>query len=64
MTVLNFPTVHNFLICPKCDKSSWLIIWPKDKELEWYIECWGCGQQYMQGLVTGLPAPKVKEIRK
>lgn len=52
-TVLDFPAVHEFLLCPKCDNSSWHMCWPKDKCLEWYVECCGCGQQYMQGLVTG-----------
>jgi len=59
--VLNFPEVHNFLLCPKCDNSSWFICWPKDKDLEWYIECYTCGQQYDQGLITGLPTKLEKE---
>ncbi len=56
--VIDFPKVHNFLLCPKCNNSHWLIIWPKDKEIEWYIECCECGQQYKQGLVTGTSVVK------
>jgi len=58
MSVVAFPKIHNFLICPKCDSSVWHISWPKDKELEWYVQCCECDQQYAQGLITGLATPK------
>ena len=60
MSVTNFPVIHNFLLCPKCDSSAWHISWPKDRELEWYVQCLECNQQYKQGLITGLATPVLK----
>lgn len=55
--IANFPTIHDFLLCPKCDSSQWFVNWPRGQELAWYLECGQCGQQYKQGLVTGLETP-------
>ncbi|MCK5610478.1 hypothetical protein KAR91_51875 [Candidatus Pacearchaeota archaeon] len=64
--LLKFPQVHNFLLCPaspnglgepQCNSSSWHVCWPKDREVEWYVECCECGAQYKQGLVTGIETP-------
>jgi len=57
MSVVVFPKIHNYLLCPKCECSSWHISWPKNRELEWYVECMECSQQYTQGLITGLKTP-------
>ena len=51
--VAQFPTIHNYCQCPKCGFPQWKVLWPKDEENKWYLECRGCGQQYKQGLVTG-----------
>ena len=56
-----FPTIHNFLICPKCDSSQWFVSWPRDMEIAWYVECGQCGQQYKQGLITGRETPLAKQ---
>lgn len=56
-SILDFPTIHNFLLCYECQSSEWLILWPKSKESQWYVECAECSEQYAQGLVTGLDTP-------
>jgi len=57
--VAQFPTIHHYCICPKCDWDYWKILWPKDQVEAWYIECANCGQQYKQGFITGKPTPEI-----
>ena len=55
--IAQFPVIHNFCICPKCDGCYWKVLWPVGKEKSWYLECSRCGQQYKQGFITGEPTP-------